>query len=108
MNEVRRAVALIGGSYVLLGIAWAVFLAVAGARFDPANRQSIGLSLASAYVFSLAGMWVGSVLGTVALIRFVEARRPGYILAVVAGWVGSGLLGYASWTVLASPVWRAN
>ena len=40
---------------------------------------------------------MGSVLGTVTLVRHTDTRRALYVLTILSGWIGALVVGYFAW-----------
>ena len=95
MKAIRLALVVIGVAYALFGLV-VVYFAVS----RPAN---IGLAylavgiLAGGGTIAATGLFAGSVLGTLALLRHTETRRPLYLLAILGGWIGALVLGWLAW-----------
>jgi hypothetical protein len=97
MKGIRLALSVIGVAYALLGIVVVHFAMNAG------RSANIGLAylavgiLAWGGTIAAMGLFAGSMLGTLALVRHAEARRPLYLLAILSGWIGALVLGWLAW-----------
>ena len=97
MRRIRLAVRIIGVASLLLA-AVVVFFAASLGR--DANIGAVYLAvgiLAWGSTLAAAGLLAGSVLGTLALVRDTDTRRPLYALAILAGWTGTLVLGWLAW-----------
>ena len=97
MKGIRLALSVIGVAYALLGLVVVQFAMNAG------RSANIGLAylavgiLAWGGTIAATGLFAGSVLGTLALVRHAETRRPLYLLAILSGWIGALVLGWLAW-----------
>ena len=97
MKGIRLALSVIGVAYTLLGLVVVHFAMNAG------RSANIGLAylavgiLAWGGTIAAMGLFAGSMLGTLALVRHAEARRPLYLLAILSGWIGALVLGWLAW-----------
>lgn len=93
----RLALIVIGGAYVLLGLAVAYFSVSLGRSPDIGTAYLMVGIVALGGTTAAAGLLVGSLLGTLVLMRNASARRTLYVLAILCGWIGSLVLGWLAW-----------
>src|SRR5688572_26112812 len=90
---------IISTGYLALFVAVAVF-----SYLVQSKRMDIGGTMASVLLLGATGVIIaitllsGSVIGTTALVRESESRRPLAIVTIVAGWVGAIVLSWISWS----------
>ena len=97
MSGIRVALSLIGVAYAALGLLVALFAVTLRQRLDiGATYLAVGV-LALGGTIAAAGLSAGSVLGTLALVRHPDIRRPLYVLVIVSGWLGALVLGWLAW-----------
>lgn len=95
---IRLALSVIGIAYALLALLVALFAVTVGRL-----RVDIGIAYLAAMVLgwggtvAAMGLLAGSVLGTLALVRHADIRRPLYVLAILGGWIGALVLGWFAW-----------
>ena len=97
MKRIRLALTIIGAASLLLGAVIVFFAASLGRG---ANIGTVYLAvgiLAWGSTVAAAGLLAGSVLGTLALEREADTRRPLYAFAILAGWTGTLVLGWLAW-----------
>ncbi len=100
MSGIRVALSLIGAAYALLGLVVVLFAVNLRQRADiGAAYLAVGI-LAWGGTIAATGLFAGSVLGTLALVRHPDTRRPLYVLAILSGWIGALVLGWFAWEVL--------
>ena len=94
---IRLALTIVGIGYVLLGLVVAHFAVNLGRSADiGAAYLAVGI-LAWGGTIAATGLFAGSVLGTLALVRHTDTRRPLYVLAILSGWIGALVLGWLAW-----------
>jgi ABC-type polysaccharide/polyol phosphate export permease len=97
MSGIRVALSVIGVAYAVLGLVVVLFAMNLRQRVDiGAVYLAVGV-LAWGGTIAATGLSVGSVLGTVALVRHPDIRRPLYVLAILSGWIGALVLGWLAW-----------
>ena len=74
-----------------------LFVVARSSQLDVGAVMGSMLGLGSAAVIALAGLFVGSAIGTFGLLTTPAKRRIGLTLTVVAGWVGIAVLGWVLW-----------
>lgn len=95
---IRLALSVIGIAYALLALLVAFFAVTVGRL-----HVDIGIAYLAAVVLgwggtvAATGLLAGSVLGTLALVRHTDIRRPLYVLAILSGWIGALVLGWFAW-----------
>jgi hypothetical protein len=93
----RLALSFIGGAYGLLGLVVALFAVNLGRPVDIGTAYvAVGL-LGLGGTVAATALFAGSVLGTLALVRHSDTRRPLYLLAILSGWIGAVFLGWMAW-----------
>ena len=97
MKGIRLALGVIGIAYALLGLVVVLFAVNLGRPVDIGVAYLAVEILAWGGTMAATGLFAGSVLGTVALVRHAEARRPLYLLAILSGGIGALVLGWLSW-----------
>jgi uncharacterized membrane protein YeaQ/YmgE (transglycosylase-associated protein family) len=97
VKGIRFALGLIGGAYALLALTAALFAATVARRVDIGVAYLAAAVLGWGGTVAAAGLFAGSVAGTLALVRHPAARRPLLVLAILAGWVGALVLGWWAW-----------
>jgi hypothetical protein len=53
--------------------------------------------LAWAGTMAAVALSAGGALGTLALARHPDTRRPLYVLVILSGWIGALVLGWLAW-----------
>ena len=97
MSGIRVALSVIGVAYALLGLVVVLFAVSLRQRGDiGAAYLAVGI-LAWGGTIAATGLLAGSVLGTLALVRHSDTRRPLYVLAILGGWIGALVLGWFAW-----------
>jgi ABC-type polysaccharide/polyol phosphate export permease len=97
MSGIRVALSVIGVAYALLGLVVVLFAVNLRQRVDiGAAYLAVGI-LAWGGTIAATGLSAGSVLGTLALVRHPDSRRPQYVLAILSGWIGALALGWLAW-----------
>jgi len=82
---------------LLLGLVVTLFALNLGRSGDiGAAYLAVGLA-AWGGTLAAAGLFVGSVLGTVTLVRHTDTRRALYVLTILSGWIGALVVGYFAW-----------
>jgi ABC-type polysaccharide/polyol phosphate export permease len=85
MSGIRVALSVIGVAYALLGLVVVLFAVNLRQRVDISTAYlAVGL-LAWGGTIAATGLSAGSVLGTLALVRHPDTRRPQYVLAILSG-----------------------
>jgi hypothetical protein len=97
MKGARLALSVIGVAYALLGLLVALFAMTVGRRVDIGTAYLAAVILGWSVAIAATGLFAGSVLGTLALVRHTETRRPLYLLAILSGWIGALVLGWIAW-----------
>ncbi len=97
MKRIRLALWVIGVAYLLLGLVVAHFAMNAGRSPNIGAAYLAVLILGWGGTLAAAGLFAGSVLGTLALMRYADTRRPLYLLVILAGWIGALVLGWWAW-----------
>jgi hypothetical protein len=98
VDPLRVAVWTIWGSYALLGVFAAAFLFL----LEPKRIDIGGVTLALILmgigsVFIAVAMMAASIVGARLMFSNSSARRAGTVFTVLAGWIGSLLLGWLAW-----------
>ena len=97
MSGIRVALSVIGVAYGILGLVVVLFAVSLRQRLDiGAAYLAVGI-LAWGGTIAATGLLAGSALGTLALVRHSETRRPLYVLAILGGWIGALVLGWFAW-----------
>jgi hypothetical protein len=95
----RIAAWIIWTAYVAMALAIAVF-----SYLVQSQRMDIGSTMASVLLLGVTGVVItiallsGSVMGTAALARDPAVRRIAPIATAAAGWVGTLVLAWLSWS----------
>jgi hypothetical protein len=97
MKGIRLALSVIGGAYALLGLVMLVFAVNVGRPVNIGVAYLAAVMLGWGIAIAAAGLFAGSVLGTLALVRHTDIRRPLYLLAILSGWIGALVLGWIAW-----------
>jgi uncharacterized membrane protein YczE len=97
MSGIRVALSVIGVAYALLGLVVVLFAVSLRERGDIGTAYFAVMVLAWSGTIAATGLSAGSVLGTLALVRHPDTRRPQYVLAILGGWVGALVLGWLAW-----------
>jgi hypothetical protein len=91
------ALAVIGGAYLLLGLA-VLYFAVNLGRSPNIGAAYLAVGIVAwSGTIAAAGLLAGSVLGTLVLVRNASARRTLYLLAILSAWIGTMVLGWTAW-----------
>ena len=97
MSGIRVALSVIGVAYGILGLVVVLFAVSLRQRGDiGAAYLAVGI-LAWGGTIAATGLLAGSALGTLALVRHSNTRRPLYLLAILGGWIGALVLGWFAW-----------
>jgi hypothetical protein len=91
------ALAVIGGAYLLLGLAVLYFAVNLGRSPDVGAAYLAVAIVAWSGTIAAAGLLAGSVLGTSILVRNASTRRTLYLLAILSAWIGTLVLGWMAW-----------
>ena len=97
MSGIRVALSVIGVAYAVLGLTVGLFAVSLRQRGDIGTAYLAVAVLAWGGTLAAAGLSAGSALGTLALVRHPDTRRPLYLLAILSGWIGALLLGWLAW-----------
>ena len=91
------SLAVIGGAYLLLGLA-VLYFAVNLGRSPNIGAAYLAVGIVAwSGTIAAAGLLAGSVMGTLALVRNASARRTLYVLAILGAWIGTLVLGWMAW-----------
>jgi hypothetical protein len=93
----RLALSVIGGAYGLLGLVVVLFAVNLGRPVDIGTAYVAAGLLGLGGTVAATGLVAGSALGTLALVRHSDTRRPLYVLAILSGWIGAVVLGWMAW-----------
>jgi lipid-binding SYLF domain-containing protein len=97
MKGIRLALSVIGVAYALLGLVVVYFAVNLGRSANiGAAYLTVGI-LAWGGTIAAMGLFAGSVLGTVILVRQTDTRRPLYLLAILCAWIGALVLCWLAW-----------
>jgi len=99
VDQTRFAIRIIWGAYLLLGVLVAAFLFL----LEPKRLDIAGVTLALILmgvgsVFIAVALLIGSVVATRVMLYDSSARRTGVVFTVLAGWVGTFLMGWLAWS----------
>jgi hypothetical protein len=97
IRGIRLALSVIGVAYALLGLVVVLFAMNLGRRVDIGMAYLAAVILGWGVTIAAIGLFAGSMLGTLALVRHTETRRPLYLLAILGGWIGALVLGWFAW-----------
>jgi hypothetical protein len=97
MSEIRVALSVIGVAYAVLGLMVVLFAVSLNHRVDIGTAYLAVVILAWGGTVAAAALSAGGALGTLALARHPETRRPLYVLVVLSGWIGALVLGWLVW-----------
>ena len=97
MKGIRVALSIIGVAYLLLGAIVVYFAANRGQSPNIGAAYFFVLIIAWGGTTAAVGLFAGSALGTLALVRHAETRRPLYVLGILGGWIGALMLGWVAW-----------
>ena len=97
MSGIRVALSVIGVAYAILGLVVFLFAVSLRQPGDIGTAYLAVLILAWGGTIAATGLLAGSALGTLALVRHPDARRPRYVLAILCGWIGALVLGWFAW-----------
>jgi hypothetical protein len=90
---------LIWTAYLMLGIAIAVFSFIMQSKhLDIGENMAAILLLGSAGALTTLALVAGSAIGSRAIVTDRAARRIGSVFTVFAGWFGTVLIGWLSWS----------
>jgi MFS family permease len=97
VKGMRLALIVIGVAYLLLALVVAYFAMNLGQSPNiGAAYLAVGI-VAWGGTIAATGLFAGSVLGTLALVRHSDSRRPLYLLAILGGWIGALVLAWLAW-----------
>ncbi len=97
MKGIRVALSVIGVAYAVLGLVMVLFAINLQQRGDIGSAYlAVGVLVWGGTIVA-TGLSAGSVLGTLALVRYPDTRRLPYILVILSGWTGALLLGWLAW-----------
>jgi hypothetical protein len=95
----RIAVWMIWGAYLLLAVlAAAFFLLLESKALDIGGVTFALILMGLGSLFVAAALLAGSAIGTFALVTSYSDRSTSVVLTVIAGWIGSVLLGWLAWS----------
>ena len=98
MDPLRIAVRTIWSAYALLGVFAAAFFFLLEPKRLDIGGVTLALILMGIGSVSIAvALLAGSVVGTRVMLSNRSARRAGAVFTVLAGWIGSLLLGWLAW-----------
>lgn len=97
IKGIRLALSVIGVAYTLLGLVVVLFAVNLGRQVDIGIAYLAAVILGWGVTIAAMGLFAGSMLGTLALVRGAETRRPLYFLAILSGWIGALVLGWLAW-----------
>jgi len=97
IRGIRLALSVIGVTYALLGLVVVLFAVTVARRVDIGVAYLAVVMLGWGGTIAATGLFAGSVLGTLALVRHPDTRRPLYVLAILSGWIGALVLGWLAW-----------
>jgi hypothetical protein len=97
MKPRRLALVLLGASSALFGLVVVLFALSLRHPADIGSAYMAVLLFAAAGSIAAVGLLVGSAVGTMALVRDPETRRPLFLLLVLAGWIAALSLGWIAW-----------
>ncbi|HET6777640.1 MAG TPA: hypothetical protein VFH26_02000 [Gemmatimonadales bacterium] len=97
MSAIRAALSVIGVAYAVLGLIVVLFAVTLRQRVDIGATYFAVMVLAWGGTIAATGLSAGSVLGTLALVRRPDTRRPLYVLVILSGWIGALVLGWLAW-----------
>jgi hypothetical protein len=97
MSGIRVALSVIGVAYAILGLVVFLFAVSLRQPGDIGTAYLAVLILAWGGTIAATGLFAGGVLGTLALVRDPDARRPLYLLAILSGWIGALVVGWVAW-----------
>ena len=96
-DVIRLALSVIGVAYAILALVVVLFAVNLGRPVDIGVAYFAAVMLGWGMATSAAGLFAGSVLGTLALVRHTDTRRPLYVLGILGGWIGALVLGWFAW-----------
>ena len=97
MSGIRVPLTVIGVAYAVLGLVVVLFSVILRQRVDIGGAYFAVGVMALGGTIAATGLSVGSVLGTLALVRHPDTRRPLYVLVILSGWIGALVLGWLAW-----------
>ena len=97
MSGIRVALSVIGVAYAVLGLMVVLFAVNLRQRGDIGNAYLAVGVLAWGGTLAATGLFAGSALGTLALVRHPDTRRPLHVLVILSGWIGALVLGWLAW-----------
>jgi hypothetical protein len=98
MTGSRLAVWIIGTTYVLFGLLVILFATIVSKlQVNIGVAYLIAVLMGGSVAVAAAGLFGGSVLGTLALARHSGTPRLLHVLAIFSGWVGALVLGWFAW-----------
>lgn len=97
MSGIRVALSVIGVAYAVLGLVVVLFAVTLRQRGDIGTAYLAVAVLAWGGTLAAAGLSAGGALGTLALVRHPDTRRPLYVLVILSGWIGALVLGWLAW-----------
>ena len=97
MSGIRVALSVIGVAYAVLGLMVFLFAVNLHRRSDIGAAYLAVAALAWGGTIAAAALFAASALGTLALVRQPDTRRPPYVLVILSGWIGALVLGWLAW-----------
>jgi len=97
MSGIRVALTVIGVAYAVLGLVVVLFSVILRQRVDIGAAYFAVVVLGWGGTIAATGLFAGSVLGTLVLVRGPYTRRPLYLLVILSGWIGALVLGWLAW-----------
>ena len=98
MKHIRLALLIIAGALLLFAIVVTHF--AINTRHPSPNIGAAYLAvwiLAGGGALTAAGLFTGGALGTLALVRYPDTRRPLYVFVILCTWMAALVLGWWGW-----------
>ena len=98
MTGSRLAVRIIGITYALFGLLVILFgTTVSRLQVNIGVAFLIAMLMGGSIAMAAVGLFTGSVLGALAVVRHSGTLRPIHLLVILSGWVGALVLGWFAW-----------
>ena len=96
-SRIRIALSVIGVAYAVLGLMVVLFAVTLRQRVDIGTTYLEVVVLGWGGTIAATGLFAGSALGTLTLVRHPDTRRPLPVLVILSGWIGALVLGWLAW-----------
>lgn len=98
MTGSRLAVWIIGTTYAVFGLLVILFATIVSKlQVNIGVAYLIAMLMGGSVTVTAVGLFAGSLLGTLALVRDGGTPRALHLIAIMSGWIGALVLGWFAW-----------